>query len=162
MSEIAELLERFRRGPEVLAATLTGAAGSEVDFQPAPGKWSVRQIIAHVADSEMVVAVRMRQILAEDNPTLQAFDQDLWAQRLDYAKRKPSQSLESFRRVRLESHELLRDLPEALFQRTGNHTERGAITLLECVTYMARHAELHAEQVRRVREAFKLQKNATA
>ena len=96
MSELAELLERFRRGPEILAAAMTGAAGSEVDFAQ-EGKWSVRQITAHVADSELAGAMRMRQIIAEDNPTLQGYDQTLWATRLDYAKRKPSQSLDKFR-----------------------------------------------------------------
>ena len=67
---------------------------------PAPGKWSIRQIVAHLADSEMVGAHRFRQMIAEDNPTLIAFDQDAWARNLDYARRKPKQSLESFRRMR--------------------------------------------------------------
>src|SRR5579863_6021066 len=98
MSEIAGLLEKFRRGPEVLAMVLTGVFGEEEDFAPAPGKWSVRQIIAHLADAELVGAHRFRQVIAEENPTLVAFDQDAWTSRLDYAKRKPKQSLETFRR----------------------------------------------------------------
>ena len=76
MPDIPALLERFRRGPELLAVVLTGVFGEEEDFVPAPGKWSARQIIAHVADAELVAAHRFRQILAEDNPTLIAFDQD--------------------------------------------------------------------------------------
>src|SRR5688500_17193707 len=107
LSELPDLLERFRRGPEILAMALTGAAGSEYDYVPGPGKWSVRQIVAHVADAEIVGADRFRRILAEDNPILQAFDQDAWAVNLDYARRKPSQSLETFRRIRADNHELL-------------------------------------------------------
>ena len=68
MSNLAETLERFRRGPEFLAMVLTGVYGDEMDFTPAPGKWSIRQIVAHVADSELVGAQRFRQVIAEDNP----------------------------------------------------------------------------------------------
>src|SRR5207248_8502547 len=88
---LTDLLERFRRGPEVLAMVLTGVFGEEEDFVPAPGKWSIRQIVAHLADGELVGAHRLRQVIAEDHPTLIAFDQDKWTQNLDYAKRKPKQ-----------------------------------------------------------------------
>src|SRR5215471_12468571 len=128
MPDIPALLERFRRGPELLAVVLTGVFGEEEDFIPAPGKWSARQIVAHVADDELVAAHRFRQLLAEDNPTLIGFDQNKWADHLDYAKRKPKQSLESFRRLRAENYELLKDLPAAAFERAGNHTERGRTT----------------------------------
>ena len=122
MSDIPALLERFRRGPELLAVVLTGVFGEEEDFVPAPGKWSIRQIVAHLADAEMVGAHRFRQVIAEDNPTLVAFDQDAWARNLDYARRKPKQSLETFRRIRAENYELLKGLPETVFERAGNHT----------------------------------------
>ncbi len=154
MSEIAELLERFRRGPEILAAALTGAAGSEVDFAP-QGKWSVRQIMAHLADSEIVGAMRFRQVVAENEPKLQAYDQEAWADRLDYPKRKPSHSLETFRRLRSENYELLAGLPEEVFARKGLHSERGPVSLLELVRLYADHAEKHGQQVRAVRAAFK-------
>jgi hypothetical protein len=160
MSEIEELLERFRRGPELIAAVLTGAAGSEFDFQIAPGKWSIRQIAAHVSDSEIAAAFRFRRIIAEDNPTLEAFDGDAWAGRLDYANRKPSQSLETFRRIRHENYELLRGLDASAFARTGNHTERGAVTLLDLLKMLAEHPENHARQIRSVRDAFKAKRNA--
>lgn len=158
MSEISELLERFRRGPELLAVVLTGAHGEEIDYVAAPGRWSLRQIVAHVADSEMVGTFRFRAVIAEDNPTLMAFDQDRWTARLDYARRKPAQSLETFRRVRLENHELLKELPEDAFARTGNHTERGVITLRELLNGYAQHAESHARQMQTIREEYKMVK----
>lgn len=154
MSEVAELLERFRRGPEILAAALTGAAGSEVDFAP-DGKWSVRTIMAHLADAEVVVATRFRRVIAENEPRLDAFDQDAWAEKLDYAKRKPSQTLETFRRIRSENYELLAGMPEEVFARTGTHSERGKMSLLDLVRLYAEHAEKHGQQVRAVRAAFK-------
>lgn len=155
MSEISELLERFRRAPELLAVVLTGVFGEEEDFRPAPGKWSVRQVIAHLADSEIVGAHRFRQVIAEENPTLIAYDQEAWANNLDYARRKPKQSLESFRRVRAENHDLLKELPEAAFARTGNHTERGTISLGSLVELYAQHAENHARQMQAIREEYK-------
>jgi hypothetical protein len=155
MSDIAELLERFRRGPELLAVVLTGVFGEEEDFTPAPGKWSARQIVAHLADGELVTAHRMRQVLAEENPTLIGFDQDAWASNLDYARRKPKQSLETFRRLRAENVELLKGIPESAFERAGSHTERGRITLRRLVESSAEHVESHARQLQARREEYK-------
>lgn len=155
MNETSDLLERFRRGPELLAVVLTGVFGEEEDFIPAPGKWSVRQVIAHIADSEMVGAHRFRQIIAEENPTLVAYDQEAWARNLDYARRKPKQSLESFRRLRAENYDLLKELPEAAFGRTGNHTERGSLTLRDYLGLLVQHTESHARQMQNIREEYK-------
>ncbi|HLH15960.1 MAG TPA: DinB family protein [Bryobacteraceae bacterium] len=154
MSDIAALLERYRRGPELLAVILTGVYGEEEDFSVAPGKWSIRQIVAHLADAEMVGAHRFRQVIAEDNPTLVAFDQDAWTRNLDYARRKPKQSLESFRRVRAENYELLKELPPEAFDRAGNHTERGRVTLRELLEGYAGHAESHARQLQSIRDEY--------
>jgi hypothetical protein len=155
MSEITDLLERFRRGAELVAMSMTGAAGAELDFVPAPGKWSVRQIICHLADSELVAAMRFRQIIAENQPRIQSYDQNLWAANLDYSKRKASHVIETFRRLRGENHELLKDLPESAFSRAGVHSERGPVTLLDLLKIYTEHAEKHTVQLRAVRAAYK-------
>jgi hypothetical protein len=159
MPDIPELLERYRRGPELLAVVLTGVFGEEEDFVAAPGKWSIRQIIAHVADAEIVLAHRFRQVIAEDEPTLIWFDQDAWTNNLDYARRKPKQSLETLRRVRAENYELLRALPESVYQRVGNHTRNGRMTLFDLVEGGSAHTEAHARQIDAVREAYKAAKS---
>jgi hypothetical protein len=138
-----------------LAVVMTGVFGEEEDFAPAPGKWSARQIMAHLADAEVVCAHRCRQIAAEDNPTLIAFDQELWARNLNYAGRKPKQSLETFRRLRAENCELLRALPESAFERAGTHTEAGRMTLRALVERNVQHTESHARQLQAVREEYK-------
>jgi len=161
MSEIPELLERFRRGAELAAVSITGAAGSELDFVPEPGKWSIRQIVAHLADAEIVGTMRMRRVIAEDNPKLEAFDQEAWAVNLDYGKRKTSQALETFRRIRGENYELLKDLPQAAFERVGIHSERGPMTLKQLLQGYAEHAENHAMQLRARRAEFKASKAGT-
>jgi hypothetical protein len=162
MNELADLLERFRRGAELVAVATTGAAGPMLDFQPAPGKWGVRTIVCHLADTETVLAMRLRQVIAEDNPLLPVIDQDAWAERLDYSKRKLSPALEGFRRTRAENYELLKDLPEAVFARTGQHTKRGTITLLELLRIFAEHAEKHVQQIQSARAAYKEFKAAQA
>ena len=162
MSEVPELLERFRRGAELVASSLTGAAGSEVDYRPAADKWSVRQIVAHLADSEMLAAIRFRSILAEDNPTLIRADEKKWAENLDYSRKKPSHSLDTFRRIRSENYDLLKELDESAFERTGMHNERGRTTLLDWLRIFAVHAEKHTQQIRDTRAAFKQAKAAGA
>ena len=155
MSDLSALLERFRRGPELLAVVLSGVFGEEEGFITAPGKWSIRQILAHLADAELVGAHRFRQVLAEDSPTLIAFDQEAWARNLDYARRKPKQSLDTFRRLRGENYELLKNLPEGAYERAGNHSENGRMTLRQLLEGFAGHAESHARQMQLIREAFK-------
>jgi hypothetical protein len=155
MSELADLLEKFRRGAEVLAVVTTGVAGTELDFKPSEKAWSIRQVVCHLADSEAVAVMRLRQVAAEENPTLQAFNGELWADKLDYAKRKLSVAMETFRRLRTENHEMLKDLPEDAFERAGNHTESGRVTLLDLVQGNAGHVEEHVQQIQRNRAAYR-------
>jgi len=155
MGEIQDLLERFRRGPELIAVATTGASGAQLDYQPAPGKWSVRQIVCHLADMELGAAVRIRMILAEDNPSLGVYDPDAWAERLHYEGRRFSQALDSFRRVRAENYELLKDRAEEEFSRPATHPKRGDMTLLDVLRMYAEHAENHARQIMGLRQEFK-------
>lgn len=155
MSELADWLERFRRGAELVAVATTGAAGSMLDFTPGEGKWGIRTIVCHLADTEIVFAMRIRQMIAEDNPVIPAIEQDLWAERLDYSKRKLSQAIETFRRTRAENYELLKDLPEESFARTGQHTKRGIVTVMDMLKIFAQHPEKHVGQIQAVRAAYK-------
>jgi hypothetical protein len=162
MSELPELLERFRRGAELVAVAITGAAGPELDFRPAPDKWSVRQIVAHLADAESANVVRLRQVISEDNPTLFPFNQDAWAEHTNYNKRKPSQSLDTMRQLRAENYDLLKELPPESFTRTGTHQHRGVMSLLDLLRLFAEHAEAHAVQIRSVRAGYKASRQKPA
>jgi DinB superfamily len=155
MPDIPALLERYRRGPELLAVVLTGVFGEEEDFTAVPGKWSIRQIIAHLADTELVFASRFRQVIAEDTPPLLAFNQDKWATNLDYRRRKPKQSLETLRRLRAENYDLLKELPAEAFDRAGNHSTDGPITMHQLLERLTNHAEKHAQQMQAIRDEYK-------
>src|SRR5215471_650876 len=154
MSQIADVLERFRRGGELLSTVTLGCAGQEADFQPGEDKWSVRMIVCHLADSELVTGMRLRLLIAEENPVLRAYDEKAWAKNLDYTKRKISQAIETFRRVRAENHELLKDLPESAYERSGRHMERGVETLGGTLLRAAEHVEAHVRQIQTVRAAY--------
>jgi hypothetical protein len=158
MSEFSDLLERFRRGPEVVAVVMTGAHGEELDWKPTPERWNLREIAAHLADSELAGAYRLRTVAADDEPHTPAYDEVAWARTFGYERRKPSVSLDSFRRRRAENYDLLKDLPESAFERTGTHPEHGRVTLLDWVRIYAEHAEGHARQMQSVRDEYKLWK----
>ncbi len=160
MPTIPELLERFRRGAELLSVATTGAGNPELDFEPAPGKWSARQVAAHLADAEYVGAMRFRQVIAEDNPAMAAYDEKAWAERLNHRTRKISQIVESFRRVRTDNYELLKDLSAETFERGGMHSDRGRVTLLDLLRIYAEHAEGHARQIMDARQAYKQSRGA--
>jgi|SRR5579862_7985709 len=155
MSELADLLERFRRGAEVLAMATTGAAGPVLEFRVSEGSRSVRQMVCGLADGEIVAAMWLRQILAEENPKLQAFDEAAWATKLDYGKRKISQALENFRRLRVENHELLKDQPESAFERRATHSKDGPTTLRRVVEQYAANLEDQVREIQAVRAAYR-------
>lgn len=160
MSDIPDLLERFRRGGELLAMATTGAAGTaELDFRATGDEWSVRQIVCHLADAECVGAMRFRQTIAEDNPTIVWYDEKAWAENLPYANRKLSAAVETFRRIRMENYDLLKDLPEGTFARTATHSRFGETTLGGLLKTYAEHAENHVVQLRNVRQKYKESKS---
>jgi hypothetical protein len=102
--------------------------------------------------------MRLRQIAGEDHPTLQAFNGEEWAEKLDYHRRKLSQVIETFRRLRTDNYELLKDLPERAFARTGTHTENGTMSLFDVLKSNTEHVEEHVQQLKRTRAAYREQR----
>jgi DinB family protein len=160
MSEAAKVLERYRRGAEVVAVSVTGAAGSQLAYQPAPGAWCVKQILGHLADAELIAAVRFRRILVEDNPPLLSYPQDAFAEKLGYRERKLSDLIQMFRNLRSDNHGLLKRQPSEAFDRVGTHNVDGIQTLHALVNGYNEHTEKHARQIQETRRLFKLQRDA--
>jgi hypothetical protein len=147
------LIERYREGHRAVLAALDGLSDAEMDARPSPGEWSVRQIVHHLADSEMTSAIRLRRLLAEDRPVIQAYDEAEFARRLYYQERPLAASLEALRAARLTSAEILERLSEAEWAREGTHTESGRYGVETWLEIYAAHAHDHADQIRRAREA---------
>jgi len=118
--------------------------------RPEPQKWSIAEILAHLADAELVGGWRMRLILGDNGVSLQPFDQDVWAQTFDYARRDPKISLETFRVLRESNLRLLKALPKNLWENYGMHQERGKETITHIVRMFAGHDLNHLSQVERI------------
>jgi hypothetical protein len=146
------LIAQYKDGYSVVAAALLKVTTDELDAAPAPGKWTVRQIVHHLADSEMTAAVRFRLLVAEDRPAIKGYDQDRFADRLHY-DRPHEASLELFRAVRASTVELMGQLTEAEWLREGTHSEVGRFGLDTWLRIYAPHAQKHADQIRAARGA---------
>ncbi len=133
--------------PKKLAALIRGKTKKQLTRRPAPGKWSVAEILAHLADAEVVVSWRLRQVLCSNGVSLQPFDQDAWATTLDYAHRDTRQSLESYRVLRKGNIALLKNIPKALWDNYGVHQERGNESVTHITRMMAGHDVNHLRQV---------------
>jgi hypothetical protein len=155
MTDPEELIENFRQSPEVLAEALAGATAEETRFQPAPGKWTIREIAAHVADTEIVAGMRLRQIVGESKPMLAVFDQDAWAKAFAYNEIDVAASLERFRTLRAINAAMLEGVPAGAFYREGIHPERGVETMGDWVERFTKHVEHHAQQIANIRAAWK-------
>ena len=118
-------LDVLRETPGAAARAVATLTPEKLRTPEAPGKWSVAMVLRHLADTDVVWGWRMRLILAQDRPVITGFDQDLWADRLDYANADPNESLEAFAVLRRDNLRLIeRASPEDL-ARVGVHAERG-------------------------------------
>lgn len=133
-----------------LADAVAGIPAARLRTPEAPGKWSVSQVLQHLADSDLVWSWRLRVILAQDRPPITGYDQDLWAERLHYADADAGEALEVFRVVRAANLRLLdRATPEEL-ARVGVHSERGEESLALLCRLYAGHDLLHVTQITRI------------
>jgi hypothetical protein len=146
------LVAQYKDGYRVVSEALLKITPEELDASPAPGKWTARQIIHHLADSEMTAAVRFRLLVAEDRPAIKGYDQDRFAGRLHY-ERPHEASLELFRAARASTAELMACLSEQDWLREGTHSEVGRFGLDTWLRVYAAHAHKHADQIRLARGA---------
>lgn len=144
------LIARYRDGHAEVVRALTGITEEELDTPEAPGEWSPRQVVHHLADSEMTSAIRIRLLVAEDFATIQGYDQELFARKLCY-DRPIEASLAAFGATRTATAELLDLLSEDDWSSAGTHTESGSFTAIGWLQYYANHAHDHADQIRRAR-----------
>jgi uncharacterized damage-inducible protein DinB len=140
----------LRETPGAAARAVATLTPEKVLTPEAPGKWSIAQVLRHLADTDVVWGWRMRLILAQDRPVITGFDQDLWAERLDYAHADPNESLETFAILRRDNLRLIeRATPEDL-KRVGVHAERGEESVGYLVRLYAGHDLLHLNQIERI------------
>jgi hypothetical protein len=147
-TERAQLIEQYMDGYRVVAEALAGAGDGALDAREAPDEWSPREVVHHLADSEMTSAIRIRRVLVEDNPEIQGYDEAAFADRLWY-DRPIEHSLEAFRLARATTAELLTRMSDADWHRGGTHSDSGPYTAEDWLRIYAVHAHEHADQIRR-------------
>ena len=144
------LIEKYSAGYQEVMNALDGFPAESLAAHPIPGKWSAREIVHHLADSESTSAIRLRRLLVEDN------DQDQFASKLRYNKRDMAPSLEAFRSARATTAQLLSLMTEEEWKREGVHSESGRYTVEDWLAIYAAHAHNHAAQIQRLRDTLNL------
>ncbi|MBI1798404.1 MAG: DinB family protein [Candidatus Eisenbacteria bacterium] len=152
--ERESLIEQYASGCDEVMAALKGFPERDLVAHPIQGKWSAREIVHHLADSESASAQRLRKLLAEEYPVLQPYDQELYAVLLRYNTRDSAPALEMFRAARATTLQLLRVMSDEDWKRTGWHPEHGVYSATRWLQIYAAHAHNHAQQIRRLREAL--------
>lgn len=153
-AERTELIAKYKDGYLEVAKDLEAFPEEALTLHPIAGKWSAREIVHHLADSETVSAIRLKRLLVEDKPLIQGYDQDAFALRLNYNAREIGPALEAFRSARANTSQLLDLMSEEEWQREGTHSESGPYSAEDWLRIYADHGHNHAAQIRRLRESL--------
>jgi hypothetical protein len=148
------LIEQYAEGFNEVRKSLEGFPENHLTAHPIEGKWSAREIVQHLADSEMTSAIRMRKLLAQEKPAIENYDQEAFAARLRYNERDIEPALDALRGARSSTTQLLRIMTEEEWKREGSHPEHPTYTAEDWLRIYAAHAHNHAAQIRRLREAL--------
>ena len=156
-TERQALIDRYREGPAEVDRALEGISEAELDFRIVEAEWTPREVVHHLADSEMTSAIRLRRLIAEDEPLIVGYDQEEFARRLYYG-RPIAGSLLALAGARASTADFLDEFQEQDWERFGTHSEfPEPFTVAGWLEYYADHAHDHADQIRRSREAYRLQ-----
>ncbi len=149
-AEGKDLLSVLSQTDQTLAQLVQGAPDTKLRDRSAPGKWSVAEILAHLADVEIVISWRIRSILGDPGIKIQAYDQDAWVACGHYEQREPAKSLELHRVLREANLTLLKSLTPDQWKQFGQHSERGQESVERTVEMLAGHDINHLQQIERI------------
>ncbi len=149
-----QLIRQYAVGYDEVAQALKSFPDESISAHPIPGKWSAREIVHHLADSETISMHRLRKLLTEEYPVIQGYDQDRFAILLRYNLREIAPALDAFRAARETTLQLIEAMTDEDWKLKGWHTEHGVYTADLWLEIYAVHAHNHAAQIRRLREAL--------
>jgi hypothetical protein len=148
-AEREDRIRRYEAGPARLKAALAKVPPEAMKWRPAPGKWSVHEVICHCGDSEANGALRIRYLFGEDNPLIVGYDQARWAEVFDYHQAPIEPALATVQAVRANTAALLKRIPEKAWSAAARHTELGSYTADDWLGIYAEHLEKHSGQIER-------------
>jgi hypothetical protein len=150
--ERSSLIAKYVDGYDEVMTALDGFPAANLGDNLIEGKWSAREIVHHLGDSETTSAFRLRKLLVEDNPTIEGYDEAKFATKLRYNERDMEPALEAFRLARVTTAQLFELMSEDDWNRTGTHTESGPYSVEKWLRIYADHAHNHAGQIQRLKE----------
>lgn len=140
-----QLLQQYEQGADLLRTAVSNARNDQFGINPIPGKWSIRQVVCHLADFEPIYADRMKRVLVEENPTMFGGDPDVFAEGLHYENRNVYEELDLISVTRKQMARILRQTDVEDFQRTGVHSESGPLTLETLLERITQHIPHHVK-----------------
>ncbi len=156
--EREKLIQQYAVGPARLREALGKVPEEARKWRPGTGKWSVHEIICHCADSETNAAMRLRYLVAEKEPLIVGYDQDVWTKVLDYHRHPLEPALAAVEAARANTVALLHHFPEEAWGKVGKHTESGRYSVDDWLKIYAEHLEKHSGQIERNLSAWKVRK----
>ncbi|MFN0242560.1 MAG: DinB family protein [Planctomycetota bacterium] len=147
-------IESQKKAPKRVKKLVRGLSEKELAARPAPGKWSIKEIIAHLADGEVILGSRLRFVAAMERPTIIGYDQDAFVDKLGIARVKTAELLDAFAAVRGANVGLMKRLPRETYARVGLHSERGEESIHTMLVMYAGHDHIHEREIERLRDEF--------
>ena len=152
--ERSSLIAKYVAGYDEVMKALEGFPTESLGAHPIPGKWSAKEIVHHLGDSETTAALRLRKLLVEDNPVIEGYDENQFAIKLKYNERDIAPALEAMRAARATTRQVLNVMTEEEWKREGVHSESGPYSVEKWLTIYADHAHNHASQIERLKQAL--------
>lgn len=146
-----EQIQSYANVHERIASAIAGLTAAQLQASPAPGEWSIHQVLIHLADSEAVCYERFRRIIAEERPPIQPYNEEAWERNLFYHQQDPQLALNLFKLLRQASAALLNQLPAESWERTGLHTQKGEMSLYATFLSFLDHGTAHLRQIENTR-----------
>lgn len=154
MDEIKQKVESYGKAYDLLVEAVKEFPREMWHFKPAPDRWSIHEIIIHIGESEANSFGRFRKIIAEPGGLIAAYDQDRWASELLYSRQNPDDAIELFGLLRKATYNLLKMLPDSIWERKGNHSDMGELPLTKLLDMYEGHIPGHINQMRGVYEIW--------
>ncbi|TVY10121.1 methyltransferase domain-containing protein [Paenibacillus cremeus] len=148
------LIQKYADGYNLLVAALDGVSEEQLLFKPGEKKWSIKEVVIHLCDAELVALDRMKRVISENQPFYFKFDPDAWANRLDYHSLDMQTFLYLFRALRVSMASILENMPDDAWQRSGVHNVTGKQTLQDLVQMFLGHVDRHIQQIERNKRDF--------
>jgi hypothetical protein len=147
-----DLIDQYAAGGGKLRPAIAGLTRDDLLARPGPGAWSIHELVIHVVDSDFVGMDRMKRVIAESDPPLIGFDENLWIAAHAPHEQSLDDAIVLFEAGRRQMVRILRELPVSAFSRAGQHSERGALTLENLVQTFVTHLDHHLKFLYEKRE----------